>query len=113
MAATRCPERACLVHCRQLHAIAGGMDPHVAAQESNKGNLVGKGCEAHEAKVLAKLKQIEMKRKAREQGRKAKKQRKADAKMAEHNKASRTDRMAGDEKDDGTPENDEEAMFNA
>ena len=49
-AAARCPTTACLLHCREIRAIAKGMDPAEAKKKALSGGLVGMGCEAHEAK---------------------------------------------------------------
>ena len=78
MAASRCPTRACLIHCRQIRAVAAGMDPQVAAEKSVKGELAGMGCEAHEAKYLAKQEKASLKRKSREDTKAFKKLRRAE-----------------------------------
>jgi tRNA-dihydrouridine synthase 1 len=54
-AATRCPTRACLLHCREIRAVAGGMDQPEAFKQAQAGGLVGMGCDAHEAKHLARV----------------------------------------------------------
>jgi tRNA-dihydrouridine synthase 1 len=54
VAAGKCETKACLIHCRLIRAVAGGMDPEEAATKNAKGELVGMGCEAHESKVRAR-----------------------------------------------------------
>lgn len=76
VAAGRCDSKACLIHCRELRAVAGGMDPDEAKRKSATGQLEGLGCEAHESKVRAKIDRAAEKRKykaeAKELGKKRK-----------------------------------------
>lgn len=71
-AASRCSSRACLVHCRQIRAIEGGMDPIEAAAQALAGGLVGVGCEAHESKAAERSKRRKEKYASREEARKDK-----------------------------------------
>ena len=80
VAATRCPTKACITHCREIRALAEGMDPNTMNYESLRGGLVGRGCEAHESKAAAKMALYKEKKKARVDGRLAGKVRKAEAK---------------------------------
>ncbi|ORY23536.1 hypothetical protein BCR39DRAFT_549079 [Naematelia encephala] len=80
MSAMRCPSGACLIHCRQIRAIAQGMDPIQAGKEAAGGGLVGNGCEAHEQKVAARQERLEAKRKNRQESRQANKIRKVEQK---------------------------------
>jgi tRNA-dihydrouridine synthase 1 len=68
-AATRCPTRACLLHCREVRAVAAGMDPAAAAKAAAAGGLVGHGCDAHEAKHIARQQRRQEKNAARSQAR--------------------------------------------
>jgi tRNA-dihydrouridine synthase 1 len=63
VAAGKCEEKACLIHCRLKRAVAGGMDPEEAAAKNARGQLVGMGCEAHESKVRARGERMAEKRK--------------------------------------------------
>ena len=83
VAATRCPTGACIVHCRLIRAIKEGMDPDTAAHKSARGELEGKGCEAHEAKVAAKKALWQEKRKNRAAAREGNRARRVEAKRKE------------------------------
>jgi tRNA-dihydrouridine synthase 1 len=63
VAAGKCETKACLIHCRLMRAVAGGMDPDEAAGKNARGQLVGYGCEAHESKVRARGERMAEKRK--------------------------------------------------
>lgn len=80
-AATKCPEGACLTHCRSILAIRSGMEKEQAEKEAAEGGLVGKGCEAHEEKVRARGERLAVKRKNMKMGRSERKEkmRKAEA----------------------------------
>jgi len=80
IAALRCSAKACLVHCRQIGAVASGMDPDEAGKQAVSGGLVGQGCEAHEAKFQARKEQVAEKRKNRSELKVLSKKRKLDMK---------------------------------
>lgn len=69
IAATRCPHRACLTHCRSTQAVAASvaaarltdssdgvqiLSEEEAESQARSGKLEGQGCEAHEEKVRAR-----------------------------------------------------------
>lgn len=76
VAAGRCESKACLIHCREMRALAGGMPAEEVASKSGRGELAGLGCEAHESKVRAKNDRRNQKRKhraeAKEEGKRQK-----------------------------------------
>lgn len=76
VAAGRCETRACLIHCRIMRAVAGGMDPEEANVKSARGDLVGLGCEAHESKVRARGERNAEKRKHKAEAKQEGKRRK-------------------------------------
>jgi len=80
IAAIRCPNRACLIHCRQIQATASGMDVLHAAQQAEGGGLMGVGCEGHEAKAAAKKERFADKRKTRSEWKQVVKMRKLEGK---------------------------------
>ncbi|WVF66665.1 hypothetical protein IAT40_001406 [Kwoniella sp. CBS 6097] len=81
VAATRCPTRACVVHCRILRAVECGMTEVEAAAEAAKGGLVGMGCEAHEEKERLRRERAGMKRKNKEEAKQRAKARKTETKQ--------------------------------
>ena len=80
IAASRCTRGLCAVHCRQAAAVEAGEDPAEALRKAMRGELVGMGCEAHEAKDRARRERNAEKRKNRADGRRVAKQRRLDAK---------------------------------
>ncbi|ORX41244.1 hypothetical protein BD324DRAFT_648124 [Kockovaella imperatae] len=80
VAASRCPTGACIIHCRMIRAIEDGMDPQTASDLSARGELAGRGCEAHEAKVLAKKALKQQKKKVKAEAKESMRFRKAEAK---------------------------------
>jgi tRNA-dihydrouridine synthase 1 len=76
VAAGRCETKACLIHCRLMRAVAGGMDPEEANHKSARGELVGMGCESHESKVRARGDRMAEKRKHKAEAKQEGKRRK-------------------------------------
>jgi tRNA-dihydrouridine synthase 1 len=93
VAAMRCPTRACLTHCRQIRAVAQGMDPNDAAAKAASGELEGYGCEAHEEKFAAKRLKMQEKKKAQTEARRMKR-----VKNVEHKAAERAARVRKEER---------------
>lgn len=81
VAATRCPTRACITHCRILRAVEAGYTREEAEAEGAKGGLVGMGCDAHEEKVRARKEREARKRKGREMAKEKAKERKKEEKV--------------------------------
>ncbi|KIR25503.1 tRNA-dihydrouridine synthase 1 [Cryptococcus deuterogattii LA55] len=105
VAATRCPTRACITHCRILRAVEAGYTREEAEAESAKGGLVGMGCDAHEEKVKARKEREARKRKGREMAKEKAKERKKEEKAK-----AREEREKSKEKVEMT---EEEASFAA
>ena len=78
-AAIRCPIRACLIHCREIRAVAGGVTLDEVSKLSITCGLKGWGCEAHEAKAEARVQRSSEKRKARAEAKRLHKLRKLEA----------------------------------
>lgn len=74
-AGNKCDRNACLIHCRALGGVKESQSLPAAEQMTieqaialaQSGQLVGKGCEAHEAKDLARRERKAGKRKAKSQ----------------------------------------------
>lgn len=105
VAATRCPTRACITHCRILRAVEAGYTREEAEAESTKGGLMGMGCDAHEEKVKARKEREARKRKGREMAKEKAKERKKEEKAK-----AREEREKSKEKVEMT---EEEASFAA
>ncbi|KIS00633.1 tRNA-dihydrouridine synthase 1 [Cryptococcus deuterogattii 2001/935-1] len=105
VAATRCPTRACITHCRILRAVEAGYTREEAEAESTKGGLVGMGCDAHEEKMKARKEREARKRKGREMAKEKAKERKKEEKAK-----AREEREKSKEKVEMT---EEEASFAA
>lgn len=103
VAATRCPTRACITHCRVLRAVEAGYTREEAEAESAKGGLVGMGCDAHEEKVRARKEREARKRKGREMAKE-----KAKVRKKEEKAKAREEREKSKEKVEMT---EEEASF--
>ena len=88
VAAMRCPQTACLIHCRQLSAVANGMDPDEALSLAMKGGLVGEGCDAHESKAAARKERLQQTRRNRQEARKEYKAKRAEVKRKERGTGS-------------------------
>ncbi|WVQ82585.1 hypothetical protein IAT38_004715 [Cryptococcus sp. DSM 104549] len=88
VAASRCPTRACITHCRVIRAIESGYteEEALAKAKLTSGGLEGMGCEAHEAKEQGKKERAAMKRKgkemARERAKMVKKEAREEARMS-------------------------------
>ncbi|WRT63315.1 uncharacterized protein IL334_000220 [Kwoniella shivajii] len=88
VAATRCPTRACITHCRTLRAVESGITEEEALKDAQSGGLVGMGCEAHEEKERLRKERLGRKRKNKEEARKQAKERKKDDKRKRRQSAS-------------------------
>ncbi|WVR03179.1 hypothetical protein IAU60_000170 [Kwoniella sp. DSM 27419] len=80
VAASRCPTRACIVHCRTRRAVEAGYTEEEAEAEARKGGLVGMGCEAHEEKEKARKERAGRKRKNKEDAKQRAKERRMEDK---------------------------------
>ncbi|KAK8844667.1 hypothetical protein IAR55_006516 [Kwoniella newhampshirensis] len=78
VAASRCPTRACIVHCRAIRAVESGLTEVEAEAEAQKGGLVGMGCEAHEEKMKARKDRMDRKRKNKQEARERAKSKKVE-----------------------------------
>nr|XP_031862150.1 uncharacterized protein CI109_002563 [Kwoniella shandongensis]KAA5529222.1 hypothetical protein CI109_002563 [Kwoniella shandongensis] len=81
VAASRCPTRACIVHCRAIRAVEAGLTEQEAEAEAAKGGLVGMGCEAHEEKMKARKDRMDRKRKNKVEARERAKAKKVEGKQ--------------------------------
>ncbi|WWC85448.1 uncharacterized protein L201_000311 [Kwoniella dendrophila CBS 6074] len=81
VAATRCPTRACIIHCRITRAIENGLTEDEAKDEFQKNGLVGIGCDAHEEKEKLRKERLNRKRKNKSDAKERAKQRKRDDKL--------------------------------
>ncbi|ODN73875.1 hypothetical protein L202_07391 [Cryptococcus amylolentus CBS 6039] len=84
IAASRCPTRACITHCRILRAVESGYTKEEAEQMGKSGKLVGMGCEAHEDKERARKERDQRKRKGREMAKEQNKERRIEKKKQTH-----------------------------
>ncbi|WVN88473.1 uncharacterized protein L203_103684 [Cryptococcus depauperatus CBS 7841] len=100
VAASRCPTRACITHCRVIRAVESGYTSEEAEKAVQAGRLVGMGCEAHEEKVKARKEREARKRKGRELAKEKTKERKI---LERQTKSEDKSSRAGND-DDGSEE---------